>query len=70
MQSASFTYKAETMISQAEANSVPLPAVIGYKKGKPLVIAQVRVEKQAEEAPAKEAPIAIWIPEISSSGCL
>jgi len=53
MQSASFSYKSETMISQAEANSVPLPAVIGYRKGKPLVIAQVRVEKQAEETPAK-----------------
>ncbi len=56
MQSASVSYKTAKMISQAEANSIPLPAVVSYKQGKPLVIAQVKVEKKAEEA-EKEAAV-------------
>ncbi len=48
LQSASISYKAPTMVSQAEANSIPLPAIIKYREGKPLIIAQVNVEKQAE----------------------
>ncbi len=39
MQSASISYKTAIMVSQAEANSVQLPAVISYRQGKPLVIA-------------------------------
>jgi len=48
MQSASISYNVEIMVSQAEANSIPLPAVIKYDEGKPLIIAQVKIEKQAE----------------------
>ena len=48
MQSASISYKVPIMVSQAEANSIPVPAVIKYVEGKPLVISQVKVEKQAE----------------------
>jgi len=64
MQSSSISYKVGRMISQAEANSVPLPAVIKYRLGKPLVITQVRVvsqvkdaEKQAEDIFLKEKAI-------------
>jgi hypothetical protein len=50
MQSASLSYKSGKIISQAEANSVPLPAVIRYRRGKPLVVTQVKIEKQVETA--------------------
>ena len=51
MQSWQIAYTVPKIVSQAEANSIPLPAVIGYKEGKRLVVTQVRVEKQpsAEE---------------------
>ncbi len=51
MQSWQIAYTVPKIVSQAEANSIPLPAVISYKEGKRLVITQVRVEKQpsAEE---------------------
>lgn len=48
MQSTTITYRAAKMISQAEANSIGLPAVIGLRKSKPLVITQVKSEEMAE----------------------
>ena len=48
MQSTSFSYAVPLLISQAEANSVPLPAIIGYEEGDPLIITVVNVEKQKE----------------------
>jgi len=55
MQSAVITYRAKKIVSQAEANSVPLPAVVDYEEGKPLVIMQVKVELQQEKTPQKPA---------------
>ncbi|MBN2067736.1 MAG: hypothetical protein JW744_04675 [Candidatus Diapherotrites archaeon] len=48
MQSATISYSFPKLVSQAEANSIPLPAVIKCGEGQPLVVAQVRVEKAAD----------------------
>jgi hypothetical protein len=53
MQSATISYKTPILVSQAEANSVQLPAVVSYKQGKPLTIAQVKVERPVEETEEK-----------------
>lgn len=54
MQSASYSYAVPKMVSQAEANSIPLPAVISYEESEPLVITQVKVEKPKK---AKAKPV-------------
>lgn len=54
MQSVSFAYKVGKLISQAEANSIPLPAVISYEEGEPLIITQVNVEGTGKKSTDKE----------------
>jgi len=49
MHSATISYKLPRLISQEEANSIPLPAVIGYEESEPLVITSVKVEKENEK---------------------
>ncbi len=48
MKLTTFSYTVPLLISQPEANSVPLPAVIGYEEGEPLVITIVNIEKEKE----------------------
>jgi len=45
MQSATFAYTVPRLVSQTEANSVPLPAVVSYREGEPLIITQIKAEK-------------------------
>ena len=46
METVHFNYNAPLLISQAETNSVPLPAVVALEQGEPLVITKVSVENQ------------------------
>jgi len=55
MQSVSFSYKMGTLLSQSETNSVPLPIVASYEIGEPLIITQVKVEKEVKKAVKKAA---------------
>jgi len=48
MHSASILYRIPMLVSQEEANSIPLPAIIGYEESEPLVITQIKVERKAE----------------------
>jgi hypothetical protein len=51
MQSASVTYSVPKLISQAEANSVQLPAVASFKESEPLIVTQVKMDaRQGAEA--------------------
>ena len=54
MQSASFAYKVGKLISQAEANSIPLPAVVSYEEGESLIITQVNVEGAGKKSTGGE----------------
>ena len=46
MQSASVTYSVPKLISQAEANSVQLPAAISFKESEPLIVTQIKMDAQ------------------------
>jgi len=46
MQSASVTYSVPKLISQAEANSVQLPAAISFKESEPLIVTQIKMDSQ------------------------
>ncbi len=54
MQTTSFCYRVPLLVSPAEANSIPLPAVISLEEGEPLVIMQVKAQKEGK-AEEKEA---------------
>ncbi|MDP2974157.1 MAG: hypothetical protein Q8N60_03840 [Candidatus Diapherotrites archaeon] len=50
LQSANFSYKVTNILSQAEANTIPLPVIINYKEGEPFVVTPVIMEEHAENA--------------------
>ncbi len=48
MQSASIVYRAPKLISQQEADSIALPAVIAYSEGRKLALKKAKVKKRAK----------------------
>ncbi len=66
MHSGCIFYRVPLLVSQAEANSIALPAVISCEESKPLVITQVNVEKRAEKRAQKAGKKALIAKKIKS----
>jgi hypothetical protein len=66
MHSGLILYRVPLLVSQAEANSIALPAVISCEESKPLVITQVNVEKRAEKRAQKAGKKALIAKKIKS----
>ncbi|MDP2974214.1 MAG: hypothetical protein Q8N60_04125, partial [Candidatus Diapherotrites archaeon] len=66
MHSGLILYRVPLLVSQAEANSIALPAVISFEESKPLVITQVNVEKRAEKRAQKAGKKALIVKKIKS----